>query len=74
MLEEVKMSQTKVTDITHIPIYKGTDIQTAMQKTASLMKKAPGFKIAYWGVQVEHADSMDLIVGKFLCPLPAMKL
>jgi hypothetical protein len=37
-----------------------------MQNTANLMKRAPGFRIAYWGVQIEHNDIMDLLVGKSL--------
>jgi hypothetical protein len=61
------MSQLKVIGITHIPIYfKGADIQAAIQKTANLMKSAPGFRIAYWGVQIEHNDTLDLLVGKSL--------
>jgi len=53
----------KVLDITHIPIREGSDIQSAMQATAHLMKKAPVFRIAYWGVQIEHNNVMELLVG-----------
>ena len=57
------MSKMKVLDITHIPIREGSDIQSAMQATAHLMKKAPVFRIAYWGVQIEHNNVMELLVG-----------
>ena len=63
-----------VLDITHIPIHKGADIGSAMQATANLMNKAPGFRIAYWGVQIENGDTMDLLVGKSVHLLRCRKL
>jgi hypothetical protein len=58
-----KMSEGRVTEITHLPIQHGVDVDTTMQKISSLCANVPGMLSWYWGIQVEHPDMLDLVAG-----------
>jgi len=64
---------SRVTEILHLPIRKDVDAEAVMRSMASVMEGVAGVINQYWGIQIEHDDILDIIVGKSASVPPSGK-